>query len=130
MFSIVVLIQFSDSPTNIDVWVDTACVSQIGDISTLGTISAPNIYNISQVDALLASTQNSLNTISAQYLDRPLSCFSLLIGSNTIPRMSVASPLSLTLNGAIGLQIGLATSVFEEATLKNTTIEAKEPILK
>ena len=69
-----------------------------------------------EVDTALAAPQNTLTVIDPMNLGTLVAGYSLLVGSNIIPGLSVQLPLTLTRHENNYLMIGVSTSIFNQAT--------------
>ncbi|MFM7987612.1 MAG: hypothetical protein ACKPKO_50685, partial [Candidatus Fonsibacter sp.] len=81
-----------------------------GNFDCGGLLTAPNIYNKTQVDNLVSGKQNALIFRDPTQLNPPVQGFPLLGGSNIVPGISVVPPLSLTYYGNDYIEIDVDLS--------------------
>ena len=104
----------------------TFIVGQAGDVYAKGNIrcdgvlTAPNIYNKTQVEDLLNGKQNALIFRDPTQLDPPVQGFPLLSGGNIIPGIAVGPQMTLTYYGNDYIEIGLAIDLNQKANTATT----------
>ncbi|MFM7978404.1 MAG: hypothetical protein ACKPKO_03730, partial [Candidatus Fonsibacter sp.] len=120
---------YQDTTMKLDFAILTFTVSKTGNgyinsnFDCGGLLTAPNIYNKTQVDNLLTGKQNALIFRDPTQFNPLVQGFPLLGGGNIVPGIAVVPPLSLTYYGNDYIEIGVDLS---QKADKSTTYTKSE----